>query len=155
MINHQQDKLGALECIACNTMDAYRLNICHLNLSNFVPKINFLRDTFESSMCHIIVCSETWFKAHQLPGYYVVNNHLVLVFIVRHPASISNYLDGRSLRVTLWVSYGVLSESIAVGSGVPQGSVIGSLHFSLMTNGLPDVLAYSDYILFFLLITFS
>lgn len=56
------------------------LNICHLNVGSVFPKIDIIRNIFESINVHIIVISETWFKSYHsnvavgIEGFNVVRN---------------------------------------------------------------------------------
>jgi retron-type reverse transcriptase len=54
---------------------------------------------------------------------------------------IREWLRGRTSKVTV---NGQLSQSINVSSGVPQGSVLGPLLFTLYINDIPSKIAHSD-----------
>lgn len=53
------------------------LNLCHMNVGSWFPKISELRSIFAHSSTHIIAVSETWLKSHisnksaTLPGYKI------------------------------------------------------------------------------------
>ncbi len=53
----------------------------------------------------------------------------------------SSYLHGRQQRVT---ALGATSSTKTVGSGVPQGSILGPILFLLYVNDLPDVIENSS-----------
>ena len=50
---------------------------------------------------------------------------------------VSSYITGRSQSVVI---EGSLSKLLAVKTGVPQGSILGPLFYTLFTNELPEVL---------------
>ena len=50
---------------------------------------------------------------------------------------VRSYLDGRSQSVMI---EGCLSKLLSVNSGVPQGSILGPLLYTLFTNELPEVI---------------
>lgn len=55
-----------------------RLNICHLNISSVINKIDIVRSIFDGSNAHVAIFSETWFKSHHsnksisIPGFKVL-----------------------------------------------------------------------------------
>ena len=57
----------------------------------------------------------------------------------------SSYLTDRRQRVTV---AGVTSDPLPVGSGVPQGSILGPALFLLFVNDLPDAVESSDVAMF-------
>ena len=57
-----------------------------------------------------------------------------------------NYLANRQQRVTL---EGANSDWLPVGSGVPQGSILGPLQFIMYNNDLPNVISHGTEIAIF------
>ena len=66
--------------------------------------------------------------------YYNIGGSLLLNWF-------SSYLHGKQQRVT---ALGATSSTKTIGSGVPQGSILGPILFLLYVNDLPDVIENSS-----------
>lgn len=86
-------------------------------------------------------------KAFDRVSHARLINKLISMFNFSMPAAnlIRSYLSGRSQAVFLNKSF---SSFISITSGVPQGSILGPLLFSLFINDLPSVLDYCKIHLF-------
>ena len=80
-----------------------------------------------------------------VPHYELLKKLSTFEFDEKFPLLFKSYLSNRRQFVKLDQS---VSEFRNVTSGVPQGSVVGPLLFTLLINDIPDNLQYTESLLY-------